>query len=381
MVRSMTTDGTANRPDLAEHRTSHEAERAQTDESLRLEREKADDALSDHLAAIEETADTVIATARRRADALLAAARGETDRHPKAAHGTSVVAREREDSAVMRERAIADRTVREERAEDQAERKERAEEIELLARERDDTDNDLSVERERADRALATRDEVLGIVSHDLRDMLAAVMGFAALIEKAPNPDAATTYARRIGRSGVRMERLIGDLVDVASIAAGALAVTREPADLTPVIVEAVDTFQERATAAGALLSVDLEPPLTGAAFDHARILQVLTNLLINAIKFGPTGGSVVVRASRVGDDIRVSVTDQGVGIPADRIEAVFARFQQVRQDDRRGVGLGLYISKCIVQGHGGRIWADSQPGEGSTFSFTLPVATADAAK
>jgi len=109
--------------------------------------------------------------------------------------------------------------------------------------------------------------------------MLAVVLGFAALIEKVPSGDQATSYARRIVRCGVRMERLVGDLVDVASIAAGALAVTREQADLTPVIMEAVDTFHQRAADAGVRLAVDLAPSLTGAAFDPARVLQVLTNL------------------------------------------------------------------------------------------------------
>jgi signal transduction histidine kinase len=367
MMHLMIANSASNRPDRA-GRTSQAAERAQTDQSLRVERDKVDDALSEHLAAIEETADIVIATARRRADALLAAARADTDSHAEATGATSLIEgeRERADAVVTSERAIADQAVREERAEHG----------ELLARERRDTDKDLSVERGRADLAVTTRDQVLGIVSHDLRDILTTVMGFAALIEKAPAADQATLYAQRIGRAGVRMARLIGDLVDVASIAAGALAVTREEADLTPAIVEAVDTFQQRAGAAGVLLSVDLTPPLTGAAFDPARLLQVLTNLLTNAIKFSPAGGRIVVRASRVGEDIHVSVSDQGIGIPADSIEAVFERFRQVRQNDRRGVGLGLYISKCIVQGHGGRIWAESKPGEGSTFSFTLPLAT-----
>jgi signal transduction histidine kinase len=365
----MTKDSGGTGKDRAECHPSQGAERAQTDQSLRLEREKVDDALIERLAAIEETADTVIATARRRADTVLAAARADTDRHTEGAAATSLIERERnrEDAAVTRERAVADQTLREERAEH----------VELLTRERGDTDKDLSAERGRADLALTTRDQVLGIVSHDLRDMLAVVLGFAALIEKAPSGDQVTSHARRIGRSGVRMERLIGDLIDVASIAAGALAVTREPADLTPVIVEAVDTFQQRAADAGVLLTVDLAPSLTGAAFDQARILQVLTNLLTNAIKFSRPGGGVLVRASRMDDHIQVSVSDQGAGIPADKMEAVFERFRQVRQNDRRGVGLGLYISKCIVQGHGGRIWAESRLGEGSTFSFTLPLADA----
>ena len=84
--------------------------------------------------------------------------------------------------------------------------------------------------------------------------------------------------------------------------------------------------------------------------------------------------GQFVVRVERIGDDIRFAVSDTGVGIPADKLEAVFVRFLQVAKNDRRGVGLGLYISKCIVQGHGGRIWAESSIGQGSTFCFTLPI-------
>lgn len=114
-------------------------------------------------------------------------------------------------------------------------------------------------------------------------------------------------------------------------------------------------------------------------AFDPARILQVLTNLLSNAIKFTEVGGRVTVRVSDVGGgDIRVSVSDTGIGIRADKLDAVFVRFIQVAGNDRRGLGLGLYISKSIVLGHGGRIWAESQLGEGTTFSFTLPFRSKD---
>ncbi|HVS63206.1 MAG TPA: ATP-binding protein, partial [Thermoanaerobaculia bacterium] len=107
---------------------------------------------------------------------------------------------------------------------------------------------------------------------------------------------------------------------------------------------------------------------------DAARILQVLGNLLENALKFTPARGRVVLRAERVGPDIHVAVSDTGGGIPADRLKAVFERFVQAGGRDRRGVGLGLYISRCIVHGHGGRIWAESTLGEGTTVHFTLPV-------
>jgi signal transduction histidine kinase len=103
-------------------------------------------------------------------------------------------------------------------------------------------------------------------------------------------------------------------------------------------------------------------------------MLQVLTNLLSNAIKFTPAGGKVVVRLERIASEVRVAVSDTGTGIPADKLDTVFERFRQVIPSDRRGVGLGLYISKCIVQGHGGRIWAESSVGAGSTFYFALPI-------
>jgi signal transduction histidine kinase len=170
------------------------------------------------------------------------------------------------------------------------------------------------------------------------------------------------------------MNRLIGDLVDLASIAAGSLAVTREVGDLTPIVTEAVDTFHAQALTSGVSLAAEIAPSLPLVAFDSARILQVLANLLSNAIKFTPTNGRVVVRAERVGDDIQIAVSDTGVGVPPDQLEAVFERYVQVAKDDRRGVGLGLYISKCIVQGHGGKIWVESNLDQGSVFRFTLPV-------
>jgi len=305
---------------------------------------------------------------------VLAAARAKTDRQPAAStSGTPAPAmlkneRRREDRILQEERANADEILREERAEHVA----------LLSRERKETDKDLSHERELSDDALAMRDEFLGIVSHDLRNMLNAIVGSAALIEKSASQEHVVenvvTHARRIQRSGARMNRLIGDLVDVASIQAGVLAVTREVGDPTSVVTEAVETFQVQAAATGVTLIAEIVPPLSPTAFDSARILQVLTNLLSNAIKFTPARGRIVVHVESVEDDIRFEVSDTGRGIPADKLEAVFGRFLQVGENDRRGVGLGLYISNAIVQGHGGRIWAESKVGKGSTFCFTLPI-------
>ena len=347
------------------------SERQRTDESLRVEREKADDALGEGGSAVDETADAVISRARARADEVLAAARAKTDRQsatrPPTAQPPESLRRERvrEDEALHEERTTADDIVREERAEHVA----------LLARERADTDNDLSRERARSDEALATRDDFLGIVSHDLRNILQAVIGSAALIERGVSgtDPQARMHAQRIRRSGAHMNRLIGDLVDLASIQAGVLAVTRELGDPTQVVREAVEIFQPQASASGVSLLAKIVGPSSATLFDPARILQVLTNLLSNAMKFTPAGGTVVVRVERCGQELRVAVSDTGVGIPGDKLEAVFGRFLQVT-NDRRGVGLGLYISKAIVQGHGGRIGAESIIGQGSTFWFMLPL-------
>lgn len=347
-------------------------DRESTNESLRAEREKADEALWENRSAIEETADAVIDKARTRADEVLAAARAKTDRQTSTSSTQSFKKTERmralEDEAVREERAEADEVVRVDRAEHSA----------LLSAEREETDKDLSFERTRSDNAVATRDEFLGIVSHDLRNMLGSMVVDAALIATAESRESHTQdvlkYVQRIQRSGARMNRLIGDLVDVASIEAGSLAVTTELGDPTPVVAEAVDTFQAQASATGVTLVAELVPVASLVAFDTARLLQVLTNLLSNAIKFTPPNGKVVVRLERIADELRFAVSDTGSGIPAGQLESVFERFRQLATNDRRGVGLGLYISKCIVQGHGGRIWAESKVGEGSTFYVTLPI-------
>jgi signal transduction histidine kinase len=346
-------------------------EREQTDESLRVEREKADADFGERQAAIEEAADAVIEKARARADQVLAAARAKSDVRlgvsgARSAHVLQSE-REQEDRALHEERASADETLRVERAEHL-----------LLSPERAATDKDLSHERARSDVAVTARDAFLGMVSHDLRNLLGSMVGFAALIAKGvPRDDdeeRVIAYAQRITRTGARMNRLVGDLVDVASIEAGVLAVRRELSDPALVVAEAVENLQAQASGKGLALRTEVVQPLPLVSFDAARILQVLVNLLSNAIKFTPPAGRVVVFVERLADELQFKVADTGPGIPPSKLEAIFERFLQVSDNDRRGVGLGLYISKCIVQGHGGRIWAESTAGAGSTFCFTLPL-------
>jgi signal transduction histidine kinase len=347
------------------------SERDQTDESLRVERERADDAVGERVAAIDELADAVITRARARADKLLRESRANTDRIATSSASSSLLREERarEDTTVRRERAVADEVVREERLMKAG----------LLTVEREDTDQDLLTERAQSDVALATRDEFLGVVSHELRNMLTTIVGYADLIgmlvSREDHVADVLKHARHIQRSGARMDRLIGDLVDVASIEAGKLTVRPELGDANELATEAAETFQAQAAAAGVSLVAELAAPAPLVAFDPARMLQVLTNFLGNAFKFTPPGGRIEIRTERVGEEVRFIVSDTGVGIPGDKLEAVFQRFLQLPDHTSRGHGLGLYISKCIVDGHGGRIWVESTPGSGSRFCVALPIA------
>jgi signal transduction histidine kinase len=350
-------------------------DREQTDESLRVERQKTDHALAERQAA-EEDSDLVVHRARKRADAVLTEARAKADERLEdsphvGTHATLAEGRVLDDEALQEERASADEILR----------RERDENAHVLSRllplEREKTDRFLLTERARSDVALSNRDNFLGLVSHDLRNLLGGIVMSAELLSaRAPeNEDGAQTLATttRIQRYAARMNRLIGDLIDVASIDAGKLAITPGPGDATTLIAEAVDTFQAAASAKGISLQIEsAEGPLL-AEFDHDRMLQVLVNIIANAIKFTSRGGRIRVRGEYAGDELRFCISDTGSGIPGHMLEAIFERFWQVVKDDRRGVGLGLYISRCIVEAHGGKIWAESTLGEGSTLCFTLP--------
>jgi signal transduction histidine kinase len=180
--------------------------------------------------------------------------------------------------------------------------------------------------------------------------------------------------AARIQHVTARMARLVGDLVDITSIEAGKLAVEPKQHDILPLIREAVEAAQPLASEHRIELRAETHDSSLLARYDSDRTLQVLANLLSNALKFTPDGGRITVRAERLGDGVlQVSVTDTGAGIPIDKLEVIFGRFQQGGPVDRRGLGLGLFISKSIIEAHGGRIWAESELGRGSTFRFTIP--------
>lgn len=354
-------------------------ERAHTDESLRTERKNTDAVLKDTREQIEEKADEVLRRSREQADAVLDSTRDKADQRldesaaQPAAHAAIAKERAREDKALKTERAAADEVLR-------RERKEQARSLAaLLPLEREKTDRHLLTERARADDAVSHRDDFLGIVSHDLRNLLGAISGNATLVRKQASDSEegrnAVAAMERVRRYVARMNRLIGDLVDVASIDAGKLAIELEPHDATELIAEAIEAFAHAAQEKAISLSYESSERSLPATFDHDRMLQVLANLITNAIKFTERGGAVTVGGQLAGGELHLWVTDTGAGIPEQMLEAIFERFWQAARNDRRGVGLGLYISRCIVEAHGGRIRAESTPGAGSTFHVTIPAA------
>ena len=354
------------------------SDREHTDNSLRDERAKSDLAVDESRDAIAELADDVLRRARRDADAVLLNARDQADERMQSSDAPpaagDAVAQERvvEDAALERERGSADETL-------QLERLETARVLKrLLTVEREQTDAFLHSERIRSDAALASRDDFLGVVSHDLRSLLSAIVMSSAVIARTVDDSRIGTQilseTGRIQRNAARMNRLIGDLIDIVSIDAGRLAVVPVANDLCALIREAVDAFRDSA----AVKDIRIDDAAGGpamAAFDYSRMFQVLTNLLVNAIKFTPRGGSIAVRCESAGDRWLCSVRDTGSGIPDTRLKSIFERFSQVTPGDRRGLGLGLFISKCIIEAHGGEIRAESRLGEGTCVSFTLPRA------
>jgi signal transduction histidine kinase len=218
------------------------------------------------------------------------------------------------------------------------------------------------------------------MVAHDLRGFMGEIVFRTGLLIRDSADDEAGKRSREIGlgiqRSAAAMKRLVADLIDIASIEAGRLHVEVARRDVASVLRIAVQPLQFAAQAKGVALQLTAEMPRSVTAiFDHDRVLQVLGNLVGNGIKFTPSGGSISLRLAVTGAEVRITVADTGAGVPADKLEEIFERFTQLTPADSRGLGLGLYISKCLVEAQGGRIWATSVPGKGSEFHFTLPLA------
>ncbi len=230
-----------------------------------------------------------------------------------------------------------------------------------------------------AQAATGARDEMLSIVAHDLRNPLNTIIMAADLVMELP-PSADVSAGRRsldmIRRAADRMNRLIQDLLDVKRIEGGRLAVEPRPQSVTTVVNEAVEMLRPLASGSSLTLRADAPADLPRAQLDPARIHQVLSNLVGNAIKFTPAGGSITVRAEPWAGELRVTVIDTGPGIAPELLPHLFGRYWQANRRDHRGIGLGLAIAKGIVEAHNGRIWVESAVGQGSHFHFTLPLSS-----
>jgi signal transduction histidine kinase len=278
------------------------------------------------------------------------------------------VEREITDEAIKSERLRADAAATErERSHYQASVKSSAE---LLSQEQ---------ERHQNQDGSYYKEEFLAIVSHDLRNPINHIsMAAQNLLEE---PKDVKELASSINRSAGEMLRLIQDLLDIERIAVGKLTLHYEEYDVSEIIKQAVEEFKGDAASKGITLSAKPEDVCGYVVCDRSRVIQVLSNLIGNAIKFTPAKGHISVNCARSGTEgkeVQVSVSDTGEGIAPEKIKTIFERFSQIKSQDRRGIGLGLYIAKMMVEEHPGRIWVESKLGEGSTFHFTLPLRSAD---
>ncbi len=243
--------------------------------------------------------------------------------------------------------------------------------------EREATDQDLLGERRLADKLIAARDDFLANASHDLRSILGGLAVHSDLLFRcAPEGVGGENIRKCVSanrRLVAQMNRLVNDLIDVAAIHVGQLAVVPEQVEVAKLLRETVEAFGQVAAAKGVTLDTELPEVPLHAKLDEGRILQVLANLVSNAIKFTPANGKVSIRLWPSANEIHFSISDTGIGISKDELPGVFKRFRQVRKD-RRGLGIGLHIAKGIVEAHGGRMWAESELAAGSTFHFALPV-------
>ena len=383
-----------------------EAERKSTDDSLVAEREKTNRSLGRARGVTEHQTDEAVSLDRVNTDRLVSSKRQASDsalEHQRElpsydaddeqrlgdqrlrderqrSDDALVVERSRTDGAVMQERVLNSRIAGR-----------------LLERERLLTDQNLKVERRQTDSevdqtsrrlnreiaehlrtkvSLTTRDEYIAIVTHDLRNPIgAASTALGLLLDESESPVEDVKYWIAFAKRNVDTSlRLIADLLDLERIAQGSFELNLEPHDIDGLITESLTVFIHAPSVDVITLRSKPTPRPGVLVCDHDRVMQILSNLINNAMKFTGDGGSITITAESSADETRFSVSDTGSGIPADKLERIFERFTQLGTKDRRGLGLGLYICKMFVEAHGGRIWAESEVGRGSTFYFTIPT-------
>ena len=237
------------------------------------------------------------------------------------------------------------------------------------------------LERKSAELEVASRhkSEFLASMSHELRTPLNAVLGFSeVLLERMFGDinDRQEEYLRDIWSSGKHLLELLNEILDLSKVEAGRMELERSEFDVRSALEYGLSLVRERATLHDVELTIDCGPRIGSIETDELRFKQVVVNLLSNAVKFTPDGGTVLARARVVGDELVVSVADSGIGVQAADRERIFESFQQGGRGStsEEGTGLGLTLSRRIVELMGGRLWLDSAVGEGSTFSFSVPL-------
>lgn len=355
--------------------------RVKTDKSLKGERHKTDDFIEVKTSNVEEVADEKTRLNRAAADKSLAESRAQSDTPAKSP-----------DKDIVNERKLSDIEIANSRLEeDRIRNKERFQKRmiadSLLESERKETDSSLLNEREQIDTAhdltkteLVTRDQFLAVVNHDLRNPLSTInMGVQLLrtaISDGESKENLIKFLEIIERNADVMDRLITDLLDIERISNNKLFLNNKLNNIGDLLKECEELFAPVILNKSLTMKVENSPEQLFAEIDHDKIIQVVSNLIGNAIKFSPPGSLITLSARKSENTAEISVSDNGPGIPKDKLAEIFERFSQIKKNDRRGLGLGLFISKWIVEAHKGRIWVNSEPDQGSTFTFTLPINT-----
>ncbi len=229
--------------------------------------------------------------------------------------------------------------------------------------------------------AVRAREEVLAIVSHDLRNPLSAITLAASLLKMSEtlSPDD-RQQIETIDVGAKRMSRLIEDLLDITRLEGGKrLPIEPAPVEVSSLLEEVNELFKAQAAATSVTLQVRKPDKISPVYADRHRVMQVLSNLIGNSLKFTPAGGVVAIAAEQRDGEVLFMESDTGPGIEKEHLEDVFSPYWQAKRAERLGAGLGLPIAKGIVEAHGGRIWVESEPGKGTMFLFTLPVAREEA--
>jgi signal transduction histidine kinase len=244
---------------------------------------------------------------------------------------------------------------------------------------------ELIVAKEEAERANRAKSEFISSVSHELRTPLNAILGFSKLLQNprvGPLNEDQAAYLQDIVQSGEHLLALINDILDLSKIEAGKMTLNLSEFALAEVLTQSLTVVREKARQQNIALQTEIAPEVAALppiAADRRRVQQILFNLLSNAVKFTPDGGTVTLEAVReaAGDSVLVSVRDTGIGIAPENHERVFGTFEQVDSSysrQQQGTGLGLALTRRLLDLHGGVIWVESEVGKGSVFRFRLPV-------